>query len=292
MSQNLGNCKMVKFLPCEQIAEELENFAEDFFEVVEINYTDDGKEQLIGYMRQDVDEAQMLDAATAWNLKLPEYKLSILEAKNWLKENVIKFAPVETDDFLIYGIFEQNVDTRGKIGIKIYAATAFGSEHQTTVCCLNGISEINRLLPQAPQKVLDVGTGSGILSLAAAKLWQQAQIVAVDIDDESVRVTRQNALDNNVEGQIAVAYSDGYNSEIVQKNAPYDVILANILARPLIAMAPDMAKNLKIGGYAVISGFIDEQVDWVVGAHEKYGLALQKIYVKDGWRAALLKRVK
>lgn len=292
MSQNLGNCKTVTFAACAEIAPELENFAEDFFEVVEINYTDDGQEQLIGYMRQNVDETQMIAAAKAWNVALPSYQISVLEAKNWLKENVIKFAPVETDDFLIYGIFEKDIDTHGKIGIKIYAATAFGSEHQTTVSCLNGISEINRLLPAAPQKVLDVGTGSGILALAAAKLWPKAEIVAVDIDDESVRVTAQNALDNNVNGQITAAYSDGYHSEIVRQNAPYDVIFANILARPLIAMAPDMAKSLRIGGYAVISGFIDEQVEWVVGEHEKHGLALQKIYAKDGWRAALLKRIK
>ncbi|MBR6355707.1 MAG: 50S ribosomal protein L11 methyltransferase [Alphaproteobacteria bacterium] len=292
MSQSLGNCKTVTFAACAEIAPELENFAEDFFEVVEINYTDDGEEQLIGYMRQNVDEAQMIAAAKVWNIELPSYQISVLEAKNWLKENVIKFAPVETDDFVIYGIFEKNIDTHGKIGIKIYAATAFGSEHQTTVSCLNGISDINRLLPAAPQKVLDVGTGSGILALAAAKLWRKAEIVAVDIDDESVRVTAQNALDNDVSGQITAAYSDGYNSEIVRQNAPYDVVFANILARPLIAMAPDMAKSLRIGGYAVISGFIDEQVEWVVGEHEKYGLALQKIYAKDGWRAALLKRIK
>lgn len=292
MSQSLGNCKTVTFAACAEIAPELENFAEDFFEVVEINYTDDGEEQLVGYMRQNVDEAQMIAAAKAWNIELPKYQISVLEAKNWLKENVIKFAPVETDDFLIYGIFEKNIDTHGKIGIKIYAATAFGSEHQTTVSCLNGISDINRLLPAAPQKVLDVGTGSGILALAAAKLWTKAQVVAVDIDDESVRVTRQNALDNNINGQITAAYSDGYQSEIVQKNAPYDVIFANILARPLIAMAPDMAKSLRIGGYAVISGFIDEQVEWVVGEHEAHGLKVVKIYEKDRWRAALLQRIK
>ena len=292
MSQNIGNCKTVTFASYAEIAPEFENFAEDFFEVVEINYTDDGKEQLVGYMRQDVDESQMIAAAKTWNVQLPKYQISVLEAKNWLKENVIKFAPVETDDFVIYGIFEKNIDTRGKIGIKIYAATAFGSEHQTTVSCLNGISDINRILPTAPQKVLDVGTGSGILALAAAKLWREAQIVAVDIDDESVRVTRQNALDNGVEAKITAEYSDGYQSETVQKNAPYDVIFANILARPLIAMAPDMAKSLRIGGYAVISGFIDEQVEWVVGEHEALGLKVVKIYEKDRWRAALLQRIK
>ncbi len=290
MEQNLGSCKIIKFEPCEQIDARLESFAEDFFEVIEINYTDNGQEQLIGYMRLNAADKEFAAAAKKWGVDLPPYSVELLQGRDWLKENVIKFAPVEVDEFYVYGIHENNIDTHGKIGIKIYAATAFGSEHQTTKCCLRGISEINRLIG-IPQKVLDVGTGSGILSLAAAKLWKNAQIVAVDIDDESVKVTGQNAIDNGVEKQIIAAYSDGYASETVQKNAPYDVILANILARPLIAMVKDMTKNLKIGGYAVISGFIDEQVDWVVGEHEKYGLQLQKIYEDGQWRAALLKRI-
>ena len=292
MNQNIGNCKVIKFKPCSEVTAELENFAEDFFEVVEIRYDDDGSEQLIGYLRQDADETQMQNAALKRNVNLPEYTAEILENKDWLRENVIKFAPVETEDFIVYGIYEKNPDTKGKIGIKVYAATAFGSEHQTTISCLHGISEIKRLCATDPQKVLDVGTGSGILALAAAKLWPKARIVAVDIDTESVNVAAQNAADNGVAEQIKTAYSDGYHSDVVRQNAPYDVILANILARPLIAMAADMAQNLRIGGYAVISGFIEDQVDWVINAHEKQGLALQKIYEKDGWRAALLKRIK
>ncbi len=291
MEQNFGNCKIIRFEPCDEVPEMLENFAEEFFEVVEINYTDDAKEQLIGYMRTDSDVAELSAAAAQWQIELPPYTIELLKGRDWLKENVIKFAPVDVADFYVYGIHETAPDTRGKIGIKVYAATAFGSEHQTTKCCLEGISEINRLIA-APQKILDVGTGSGILSLAAAKLWPKAEIVAVDIDEESVNVTKQNAADNGVESQITALYSDGYTAETVRQNAPYDVILANILARPLIAMAPDMAAHLKIGGYAVISGFIDNQEDWVIGEHEKHGLALQKIYADEQWRAALLKRIK
>ena len=291
MEQKFGNCKIIKFKPCEQVSEQLENFAEEFFEVVELNYTDDGNEQLVGYMRADADVSAMEAAAAAMNVELPEYTVELLRGRDWLKENVIKFAPVEAGDFYVYGIHETAPDTHGKIGIKVYAATAFGSEHQTTKCCLLGISEIKAAGCRA-QKVLDVGTGSGILSLAAAKLWPQAAIVAVDIDDESVNVTAQNAIDNAVAEQITALYSDGYSAPKVRENAPYDIILANILARPLIAMAPEMAAHLKIGGYAVISGFIEDQAEWVIGEHEKHGLALQKIYEDGQWRAALLKRVK
>lgn len=139
--------------------------------------------------------------------------------------------------------------------------------------------------------ILDVGCGSGILSLGAAKLWgAETKITAVDIDQEAVWVTRQNALDNNVSDFVTAEVSNGYQAEIVQKNAPYDIIFANILARPLIDMAPDLAAALKPGGYAVLSGFINDQEDWVVNAHTNQGLKLVKIYELDNWRAALMEK--
>lgn len=291
MSNNAGSCQIIRFKPVSEVPEGLQNFAEEFFEVVSVDYTEDGLEQLVGYLRTSASVEQMLKVAADLGVELPEYEVEQLSSQDWLADNVIEFAPLEVAEFLVYGIHEKNIELGNKIGVKVYAATAFGSEHQTTKCCLQGISDINKL--GAPhQKVLDVGTGSGILSIAAAKLWADSQIVAVDIDDESVIVAAQNAADNSVAEQIHAAYSDGYGSKVVGENAPYDVILANILARPLIMMAADMAKNLKIGGYAVISGFIDDQVDWVIEEHQKYGLELQKIYTMDNWRAALLKRIK
>ena len=289
MSVNAGSCLAVKFAPCAETEPSLQEFADEFFEVVAVDYTDDGQEQLVGYMRQNAKEETMLEAAQKAGIVLPEYEITMLKSDDWLADNVIEFAPVEIAEFLVYGIHEKNIDVKDKIGIKVYAATAFGSEHQTTKCCLQGLSDIHKLIDGVPH-VLDVGTGSGILSLAAAKLWPDAKIVAVDIDEESVTVTKQNAIDNNVEKQITAAYSDGYQSAIVKNNAPYDVILANILARPLIAMAGDMAEYIKSDGYAVISGFIDEQTDWVVGEHEKCGLRLIKLYKADNWRAALLRK--
>lgn len=289
MSNNSGSCFIIKFVPSENVSEELENFATDFFEVYSIDYQDDGKLCLTGYLPKNYQEKDLLEAAKNYGILLPAYEMQFLQSDDWLTENVIKFAPVETKDFVVYGIHEKEVDTKGKIGVKVYAATAFGSEHQTTKSCLEAIADIDELRTDV-KTVLDVGTGSGVLAIAAAKLWKNAKIVAVDIDDESVIVAKQNAEDNSVKSQIEVAYSDGYSSEIVKKNAPYDVIFANILARPLIAMAEDMAKSLKKGGYAVISGFIDEQVEWVVGEHEKYGLKLKKLYELDNWRAALLEK--
>ena len=252
MSNNSGSCLIVKFAPSENIGEDLENFAENFFDVYTIDYQDDGKLSLVGYLPKNIKEDDLLKAAKINNIVLPEYEIEFLQSDDWLTENVIKFAPVETKDFVVYGIHEKEVDTKGKIGVKVYAATAFGSEHQTTKSCLDAIADIDDLLPDI-KNVLDVGTGSGVLAIAAAKLWKKAKIVAVDIDDESVIVAKQNAVDNEVGKQITVTYSNGYSSEIVKKNAPYDVIFANILARPLIAMASDMAKRVaSLAGSCVI----------------------------------------
>lgn len=287
MSNNAGSCKIVKFSPVAETDEKLQEFADEFFDVVTLDYNDDGMICLTGYLPADAEEKSLDTAAQNANIVLPEYQWDMLSSNDWLTENVIKFAPVDTEDFVVYGIHEHQVDLHNKIGVKVYAATAFGSEHQTTKSCLNAISDINRLNPNV-KNVLDVGTGSGVLAIAAAKLWKNAEITAVDIDKESVIVAKQNAEDNNV--TVAVDLSDGYSADLVRKNAPYDVVFANILARPLIAMAPDMAKNLVKGGYAVISGFVEDQTDWVVGEHEKYGLELKKVYCQDNWRAALLEK--
>lgn len=290
MSDNSGSCFVFKFAPADDISDELENFASEFFDVYSIDYQDDGKLILVGYLSKEHSEDEMKLAAKNCGITLPAYDVQFLQSDDWLTENVIKFAPVETGKFVVYGVHEKQIDTKDKIGVKVYAATAFGSEHQTTKSCLEAISEID-LKSAGITRILDVGTGSGVLAIAAAKLWQNAEIVAVDIDDESVIVAKQNALDNNVAKQITVTYSDGYSADAVKKLSPYDVIFANILARPLIAMAPQMAQNLRKGGFAVISGFIDDQVEWVIGEHEKYGLKCRKIYQLDNWRTALLEKI-
>ena len=291
MNNNLSSCTIVTFEPIENVSEELAFFLDEYFDVTACNYTDDGKEEYVGYAGLDFDETNFINSAENMAISLPSYKVEILKNKNWLTENVIKFDPIETDDFLIYGIHENKAPVTNKPSIKIYAATAFGSGHQTTQSCLNAISDLNKLNVNH-DKILDMGTGSGILALACAKVWSKDNpfIVAVDIDDESVKVTTQNAFDNNLEQFLSVAQSDGYNSELVTKNAPYDIILSNILARPLIEMAPNLYQNLKKGGYCVLSGFVTDQVDWVVNEHIKQGLSPVKRYNIDNWFAVLMEK--
>lgn len=288
-SQKSGSCWQISFAPQEEYPENLTNFLEEYFGVIACNYTDDGKEQYVAYQNQKFDEDDFIKTAALREVIIPTYEKTFLESQNWLKDYVIEFAPVEVEDFLIYGIHEKTIPQTDKLTLRIYAATAFGSEHQTTKSCLKAISFLNQQTVKH-QKILDVGTGSGILSLAVAKMWKDAQITAVDIDEEAVWVTRQNALDNGLETQLEVEVSDGYNSELIKKNAPYDLIFSNILARPLIEMAPDLAASLTKGGYCILSGFVDEQVDWVIEAHQQQGLKLIKLFELDNWRAAIMEK--
>jgi len=288
---NMSSCWQVSFFPTETPAPEFENFLDDYFEVNACNFDDDGNDEYVGYTGSRFSEEEMKKAAAAYGITLPKYKIELLESSNWLKDYVIRFAPFEVEDFLIYGVHESAAPQTDKIPIKIYAATAFGSDHQTTRNCLKAVSELYHQKFKA-EKILDIGTGSGILSLAAAKLWQpECQITAVDIDEESVWVTRQNAADNHVSAFISAEVSDGCQADIVRQNAPYDLVLANILARPLLSMASAIHQNLKKGGYCVLSGFVDDQSDWIISEYQKQGLELKKLYKLDNWRAALMQKV-
>lgn len=288
-SQKAGSCWQISFAPLKEYPQPLCDFLEEYFNVVSCNYNDDGSEQYVAYQNSVFDETDFITTSQNRQIELPAYEISFLESQNWLKDYVIEFAPFEVEDFLIYGIHEKEIPLTDKLPLKIYAATAFGSSHQTTQSCLRAISLLHKQ-NVAHKNILDVGTGSGILSLAAAKLWPDSQITAVDIDEEAVWVTRQNALDNNLQNQFNIEVSNGYDSDLVKQNAPYDLIFANILARPLIEMASDLYKSLKKGGFCILSGFVEDQVDWVLDEHQKQGLKLIKLLELDNWRAAIMEK--
>lgn len=284
------SCKLIKFKAIDLLPEQEAEFLEETFDVVAINYTDENKEEYVCYAKPDFDENNFLTEIKSRKLCLPEFHIEFLESKNWLKENVIKFAPFEIGDFMIYGIHETNCPHTNKIPVQVYAATAFGSEHQTTKMCLTAISEIHKQIA-TPHKILDMGTGSGILSIAATKIWQYTpQIIAADIDPESVDVTANNAITNNSEKNIISILSDGYQNKIITNNAPYDIIFANILANPLKAMCQSAYDNLSVGGCYLISGFIDNQEQDIIKHHQDIGFKLLKTYQIENWRAALLQK--
>ena len=226
-------------------------------------------------------------AAMSAQIDEPEWDLLPVPKKNWLRENLLDFPPLKLGRYYIYGSHIENPEIPdGMIPLQIDAATAFGSgEHATTQGCLQAFEDV--LKTAKPEKILDMGCGSGILSMAAAKvLDSKVQIDAVDIDPESVRVTKKNIKINGVEKNIKVFQSTGYANVVGE----YDLIFANILARPLMEMAPDLYKHLKVGGMAILSGFLNGQKSWVLRAHAKAGLEFVRVYKIKEWSTAIVKR--
>ncbi len=292
MGAQSGNSWQIVFTPQAENNFLLEEFIENFFTASTCDYNEDGKILYTGYLADKSQEEDMKKAAVAWGLKLPDYKCEFIPAANWLTKNVIKFPPLETQDFYIYGTHEEQIPDNTKHKLRIYAATAFGSgQHQTTRLCLELLSQLYHQ-GFSPNNILDMGCGSGILALSALKLWTNATAVAADIDNEAVIVSLQNAADNDLQQRLLAAAGDGYNNDTVIKHAPYQLIFSNILARPLTEMAPHLSSCLNIGGYTILSGFINEQSEWVLDAHRKQGLQLVKIIENENWRAALMEKIK
>src|SRR5262249_35837040 len=138
-------------------------------------------------------------------------------------------------------------------------------------------------------RILDMGTGTGVLAIAAAKTWHRP-IEARDIDPESVRVAAHNARRNGVAPRVAVRRSAGYRDRFVARAAPYDLVLANILARPLTLMARDLGRALAPGGIAILSGLLPWQENLVLTAHRQQRLRLRQRLVIDGWSTLILAR--
>jgi ribosomal protein L11 methyltransferase len=212
-----------------------------------------------------------------------------LKEKDWLRHVHENFPPVRIGQFFVYGSHYKGKSPEETIPLKIDAATAFGSgEHETTQGCVLSLEKLKKA--HAFKNGLDMGCGSGILAIAFLKLWPQARMTAVDIDPESITVTGRHAIMNGVEDRIAAMAGDGYKTPLVAKNAPYDLITANILAGPLIGMAPALASVLKPGGFAVLSGLLKRQGEDVLAAHQKEGLRLVRIEEIGEWQALVLQK--
>ena len=214
-----------------------------------------------------------------------------LPETDWLQQVHDNFPPIAIGNFFVYGSHYTGELPENLTPIKIDAATAFGSgEHETTKGCIKAFEYLKAENIDF-KNILDMGCGSGILSIAISKIWKDiiSNIVAIDIDPESVTVTKRHAEFNNVTDILAET-ADGYNSELVKKYSQYDLIASNILANPLIAMAPDLAKHLKDGGYCVLAGLLTRQFKDVVEAHVKEGLELIKVFEEDEWRILVMQK--
>jgi ribosomal protein L11 methyltransferase len=210
-----------------------------------------------------------------------------LAARDWLAENQLSFPPLWVGRFFIYGSHYPGNVPAGMTGIAVDAAIAFGTgEHPSTRACLMALDRLARR--RRFRRPLDVGTGTGILAIAAAKLLH-SNVLGTDIDPDAVGIARQNVARNGVKRLVQIRKARGYRDRAMRKSR-YDLILSNILARPLAEMARDLAQSLAPGGRAVLSGLLPRQEPIVLVPHRGCGIVLDERLVIDGWSTLVMHR--
>ncbi len=253
----------------------------------------EGEWHIEGICRNPPDKSKILSdmaaMAAALNCPVPELDLERVANVDWVLQNLRDFPPIDAGRFFVHGSHWQDGVPTGRIGLKVDAGTAFGSgEHATTQGCLLALDQIAKS-KRSVRRVADVGSGSGILAIAMAHLWP-VPVIATDIDPVAVTVAKKNAALNGVGSSITAAVSDGWRNPILRKHAPFDVVTANILARPLCRFAPKLAAGLAEDGVAILSGLLDWQEAMVMAAHRRQGLYLKSRLVIDGWTTLIIGR--
>lgn len=207
---------------------------------------------------------------------------------DWVAHALEELRPVSAGRFIVHGSHDRNRRQPHQIGIEIDAGQAFGTGHHgTTSGCLHMIESVVRR--ERPANVLDLGTGSAVLAIAVAKLGK-IRVLATDIDPVATAVARQNIRLNGVERHVTTMTATGFRNHKISEAAPFDLIIANILARPLMALAPDMARNVTSGGSVILSGILDRQRQAVLAAFRNQQFRHVRTISKDGWVTLHLKR--
>jgi len=237
---------------------------------------------------EELGGALALAAAVA-GIEPPPLERAPVEAEGWLQRTIESFPeqPVGRR-FLVRPTHLPDPRTYGRIVLRLDAGLAFGSgEHGSTRGCLIAFERVAR--SRRPRRLLDLGTGSGILAMAAAKTLRRPAL-ATDIEPWSVRVAAGNMRLNGVRRLVRVALADGWRHRAVRAGAPYDLVFANILARPLCAMARDLAAHLAPGGTAILAGLLGTQARTVLAAHRRQGLRLERRHDLGAWATLVLRK--
>lgn len=232
------------------------------------------------------DEAEALQARLADHAEL-QVKVEVLADADWLAMSLSGLPPVRAGRFFVYGAHDQERVPSNAVNLKIDAGAAFGTGHHgTTVGCLLAFDEL--LKRERFERVLDVGCGTGVLAIAAARTGSRIA-VGTDIDKPSVRIANENARLNRADASFV--HASGLNDRRIRADGPYDLVFANILAPPLVALSQDIKEALRLGGVAILSGLLRTQERRVTAAYLSRGFHLERRIHRDAWSALVLRRM-
>ena len=224
-----------------------------------------------GYFVEEPDETGLALLAAAFAAK--PFVVSELPETDWVAHVKRELSPVQAGRFFVYGSHDADKVPKGSIALLIEAAMAFGTGHHgTTLGCLRALDTLAND-GFVGKNAVDVGCGTAVLAMAAARIWPDP-VLASDIDAQAVDVARANVACNNLEGRVTCVEAAGFDATELKQAAPFDLVFANILKGPLIGLAPDMSDSISSGGYAILSGILNEQADEVIDVYARNGFNL------------------
>jgi len=232
-------------------------------------------------------EVMAVGLATALGQPVPPVESTHVPDLNWVEISQAALPPVGAGRFLVHGSHDRGRIARGPNTILVDAGEAFGTAHHaTTLGCLLAIDRLTR--SRSFRHVLDLGCGSGVLAIAAARVLPGAEILATDSDPGAITVATSNAKANGVGQRIAFACASGLAHPWLRHAAPFDLVVANILAAPLHALAPSLAKAIRPGGVLVLSGLLNPEAAAVIAAYTAQGMVLLEHRRIAGWSTLTL----
>jgi ribosomal protein L11 methyltransferase len=247
-----------------------------------------GRWRVAMHFRAAPDEKiiRTLTAAAVGKAAAKTLRFERVEAKDWVRESLAGLAPVAAGRFIVHGAHDRARIPFNRVGIEIEAALAFGTGHHgTTRGCLLALDWLCK--SRRRPRILDLGTGSGVLAIAAARALRRP-VLATDIDGSAVRAARANAAVNRAGGFVEVIKADGVTGPKLRERAPYDLVFANILLRPLQRLAAPLTRLAAPGARVVLSGLLASQANAAIAAYR--GLALERRIDLDGWSTLILVR--
>ncbi|MBT8153034.1 50S ribosomal protein L11 methyltransferase [Epibacterium ulvae] len=240
-----------------------------------------------GYFIEEPDLAGLALLATIHGAK--HFAVSELPETDWVAHVKRELQPVEAGRFFVYGSHDADKVPADSVPLLIEAAMAFGTGHHgTTLGCLLAL---DHLLNEGfvGKKVADIGCGTAVLAMAAARVWD-GDFIASDIDEVAVEVAIANLKANDMAGAVHCVEAAGFDHPDLAAKAPFDLIFANILKGPLVALSPDVSAHLRDGGHAILSGILNEQADEVIEVYSQNGINLVKRDVIGEWTTLLLRK--